>query len=204
MSLSYTLCGSPEFMAPECVLGLGCDKRADWWAFGCVAYEMHVGRNPFEHGDNEQSGLKQTYLDIAAIGLRRSCVQLTPEIAAQPAVALFLGRLLSPVMERLVHPSRDSFFVGFDFGALRAKSMPAQFVPHLEHDADMRYFPVLSASPDEQPSPLPSSPEAHAATDEVRPSMYVCVCVVCLRACARGCVRFLLLGGGALLPRALK
>jgi serine/threonine-protein kinase len=34
-------------MAPEQVRGKTVDRRADIWAFGCVLYEMLVGRQPF-------------------------------------------------------------------------------------------------------------------------------------------------------------
>ena len=37
---TYTIVGTPEYLAPECVLGQGYRFDVDLWAFGCLVYEM--------------------------------------------------------------------------------------------------------------------------------------------------------------------
>ena len=60
-STTTTLCGTPNYIAPEVLRKQGHGVEADVWALGCMMYAMLVGTPPFE-----TKSLGRTYAKIAA------------------------------------------------------------------------------------------------------------------------------------------
>merc|ERR1719188_1045443 len=48
VSNTFTTCGTPMYMAPEVVAGIGHNRAADWWSLGVLIFELLSGKSPFE------------------------------------------------------------------------------------------------------------------------------------------------------------
>lgn len=147
---TYTMCGTPEYMAPEVILGKGHGKNADWWALGILIYEMLVGRPPFY--DENPFNLYQKII------LNR--FNFPPELE-ESAKNLVSGLLEGDVNKRLRckedgcnaikgHP----WFRDFDFELMHRKEIAAPWVPELDSESDTSYFDSYPDSTEPPSSPL--------------------------------------------------
>ncbi|KAI9919476.1 hypothetical protein PsorP6_017578 [Peronosclerospora sorghi] len=57
---TFTLCGTPEYIAPEVLLNKGHGKGVDWWTLGILLYEMLAGQTPL--CDDDPMGIYQPIL----------------------------------------------------------------------------------------------------------------------------------------------
>ena len=142
VTLAFTMCGTPEFMAPEFVLSTGYTKSADWWAVGAILYEMHVGRNPFDKGGD----LKKTFKAVCMIGMGREQIKIPSTFAKKDKAATeFVSKVLAPDANRLGRiRSRDvceeAYFQSVPWEDMIAKKLKAPYVPPCEGHMDVSNF----------------------------------------------------------------
>jgi len=145
VTLAFTMCGTPEFMAPEFVLSTGYSKGIDWWALGCILSEMYSGRSPFEFDGD----LKKTFKKVCLIGIGRESFAPPTELEqmGMEDALDFARHLLSKASDRLGrHSSRKvkdhKYFSDIDFEQLRKKLVKPPYLPRLAHAVDSSHFDV--------------------------------------------------------------
>jgi Tol biopolymer transport system component len=94
-----TLMGTLPYMSPEQVRGQPLDARSDLWAFGCLLYELLVGRSPFRRATSPET--------IAAILGEPADLESLPP-ATPPRVRLLLERCLRKAPRDRLHHAADA------------------------------------------------------------------------------------------------
>ncbi|KAI8102394.1 hypothetical protein M9435_005997 [Picochlorum sp. BPE23] len=126
--------GTPDYLAPELLLGIGHGPEADWWSLGVILFEMTVGVPPFSAASPEEifENILERNIHWPADGM------LSPELKDLLESLLCLDqycRLGSKgAMDVKVHP----WFDGIDWSDLAREK--AAFVPQTSCDADTSYF----------------------------------------------------------------
>ena len=133
---AFTICGTPQYLAPEMFFNKGYDKCVDWWSLGCLIYEMLTGKLPFpiKREGRINMDIYKKKLPFPRHFNEDARDLITQLLVFDPRKRLGAGK------DGAIKIKKHPFFDEIDWEALWNKRIIPPFKPNLENELDLKYF----------------------------------------------------------------
>lgn len=134
-SPTFTMVGTPDYMAPEVIDQTGHTKCVDWWTLGVLLFELLAGHAPFE----SKTGNAQETYSLVKRGIEQVPFPKTFKREATDLVRTLCHR--NPeVRVRTPQLREHHFFQSFDWPGLQGLRVTPPLVPQVRGPRDLSNF----------------------------------------------------------------
>ena len=166
---AFTICGTPQYLAPEILSDDGYDNSVDWWSLGCVMFEMLVGTAPFKIP-------KGSYLSA---DLYKKKINLPDYVT--PEAKDLIKQLLVPNPKKRLGYGNDGakkikehpYFKDIDWDDAWNQKLTPPFIPELDGETDLRYFDKIFTEEKIEGSKVSEAPSSIVPSSDFKGFTYV-------------------------------
>lgn len=151
---TFTLCGTPEYIAPEVLLNKGHGKPVDWWTLGILTFESLHGQPPFV--DDDPMGIYQQILagKVAFPRYFERSAKLFIKGLLKVDTTKRLGAKFPGVEAIKKHKWMATDNSPVEWENMYARTVIAPIIPNVKNDTDTSNFDPYPESTEAPPAPV--------------------------------------------------